>query len=258
MQKGLTALFWVVKLADPTSLNRVVTTLEEHFTLSANEIALAYQNSYESALNAIIAGLDKPSLLDSKVMEEFANQIGPNYLQPFLRARSSVQRHLAQQSFCADTIAKCNALIRYKASLFQVEQTSLNESDLAALVTDSGSLSITELVIEQLEALDKTRYYLDDPFCEFLRYNNLLGTGMLFFLHEQLRQEQRVAATLNALQLQGLWQDVRDIKHFLTQLMTRLDLSAQIKPRDELTSHNSNSLKLIREAVACVEAVANQ
>ena len=83
MQKGLTALFWVVKLADPTSLNRVVTTLEEHFTLSANEIALAYQNSYESALNAIIAGLDKPSLLDSKVMEEFASQIGPTIYNLF-------------------------------------------------------------------------------------------------------------------------------------------------------------------------------
>lgn len=152
----------------------------------------------------------------------------------------------------------CNALIRYKASLFQVEQTSLSESDLAALVTDTGSLSITELIIKQMKALDKTRYYLDEPFCEFLRYNNLLGTGMLFFLHEQLRQEPRVAATLNALQMQGLWQDVRYIKQFLTQLMTRLDLSAQIKPRDELTSHNSNSLKLIREAVACVEAVANQ
>ncbi len=227
MQKGLTALLKVVKLTDPTSINQAVTTLEEHFTLSANEIALAYQNSYESALKAIIAGLDKPSLLDSKVMTEFASQISPNYLQPFLRARLGVQPHLTQQSFCADTIAKCNALIHHKALLFQVEQTSLTESDLAALVTDSGSLSITELIIKQMKALDKTRYYLDEPFCEFLRYNNLLGTAMLFFLHEQLRQEPRVAATLNALQMQGLWQDIRDIKPFLTQLMTRLDLSAQ-------------------------------
>ncbi|OAD20876.1 hypothetical protein THIOM_003392, partial [Candidatus Thiomargarita nelsonii] len=70
----------------------------------------------------------------------------------------------------------------------------------------------------------------------------------LFFLHEQLRKEPRVESTLAALQRQGLWHDVHEIKETLKQLMTRLDLSSQIKARDELTYHNNDSLKIISEA----------
>ncbi len=87
----------------------------------------------------------------------------------------------------------------------------------------------------------------DDRFVAFLCYNDLLGTAILFFLHEQLRQETRVETTLAALQRQDLWQDVGLMKDSLNQLMTRLDLSPQMKARDELTYHNQDSLKQVSE-----------
>ncbi|OAD23826.1 hypothetical protein THIOM_000332, partial [Candidatus Thiomargarita nelsonii] len=169
MQKGLSALLKVIKMTDPAIISKTITTLEEHFTLSSYEIAGAYQKSYESALKAIIVGLDKPSFFDSKVTEEFAQQIVSNYLQPFAGA--------ALSQFCAETIAKCQALMKYK--LFQGDQSKLTEAELVSLITDTDSLSITELVIEQLRRHQGTRPYLnDDRLLAFFRYDDLLGTAI--------------------------------------------------------------------------------
>jgi len=248
MQKGLSALLNVVKFSDPSVISQAITSLEEHFTLSAYEIASAYQKSYTSALKAIIAGLDKPSVFDSKVSKEFAKQVVPKYLQPFAN-QYAILDNFALQQFCTDTITKCHALIPFNKQMFKGEQTKLTEPELAALITDTDSLSITALVLEQLRPL-KIPCLSDEPFVAFLRYNDLLGTAILFFLHEQLRQESRVESTLADLQRKGLWQDVDEIKGALTQLMTHLDLSPQIKARDELTYHNNDSLKRIGEATA--------
>ena len=245
MQKGLSALLNVIKLTDPAVISQAITTLGQHFTLSAYEIAGAYQKSYASALKAIIAGLDKPSIFDPKVKREFAKQIVPNYLQPFA-AQQAITDHIELQLFCTDSIAKCQALIPYNQQLFQGEATQLSESELAALITDTHSLSITTLILEQLRSLKVSSLY-DDRFVAFLCYNDLLGTAILFFLHEQLRQETRVETTLAALQRQDLWQDVGLMKDSLNQLMTRLDLSPQMKARDELTYHNQDSLKQVSE-----------
>ncbi len=92
MQKGLTALLKVVKLASQEGVLKAVNTLGEHFTLTTYEIAKAYQDSYEMAVEAICIGLGKPSLLAASVVKEFANQVAPNYLQPF------VQKDLVLQS----------------------------------------------------------------------------------------------------------------------------------------------------------------
>lgn len=248
MQKGLSALLNVVRLTDPVSINRAVNTIEQHFSFSAYEIAQAYQRSYESALTAISGGLSKQSLLDSKVMDEFANQIFTEFLLPFVSHYGMSEEAIEQ--FCNETRQKCQALIQCKGLLFQGEETLLSEADLASLVTDHGSLSITELVIDQLYFLEQTRPYLDEQFVAFLRYHDLLGSAILFFLHELLRQEPRVEVTLSALQRQGLWQDVRDLKKSLKEIMSRLALSEQVKPHDELTQHNSESLNLIKEAFA--------
>jgi len=240
MQKGLSALLKVIKMTDPAMISKTITTLEEHFTLSSYEIASAYQNSYESALQAIIIGLDKPSFFDSKITEEFAQKIRCNYLQPF-----AAQHGIALSQFGVETVAKCQALMKYK--LFQGEQSKLTEAELVNLITDTNSLSITELVIEQLRGRIGADLN-DEKLFAFFRYEDLLGTAILFFLHEQLRQEPRVESTLAALQRQSLWHDVNDIKGTLKQLMTHLDLSSQIKARDELTYHNNDSLKIINEA----------
>ncbi|MDM8562661.1 protein kinase [Candidatus Marithioploca araucensis] len=246
MQKGLSALLNVVKVTEPSAISQAITSLSQHFTLSAYEIAGAYQKSYTSALNAIIAGLDKPSVFNSKVSKEFAKQVVPKYLQPFA-VKYAILDHFALQQFCTDTITKCQTLIPFNKQVFKGEETKLTEPELAALITDTDSLSITALVLEELRPLEIPSL-CDEKFVAFLRYNDLLGTAILFFLHEQLRQESRVESTLAELQRKGLWQDVYEIKDSLSQLMAHLDLSPQIKARDELTYHNNESLKRIGEA----------
>ncbi len=241
MQKGLSALLKVIKFTDPASISQAVTTLEQHFTLSAYEIALAYQKSFQSGLNAIIAGLGKASIFEAKVIEEFASNIVPDYLQPFA-CEQGVQGYLPLQEFCSRTIAKCEVLIEHKTLLFQGEENQLTEADLAALMTETDVFSITALVLEQLQGIKAIPPdVLDEELVAFFRFNDLLGNAILFFLHEQLRSDSRVEATLAALQRQDLWQDVREIKASLRQLMRRFDLSKQIKVRDELTIHNRES-----------------
>lgn len=96
-------------------------------------------------------------------------------------------------------MTKCQTLAQYKELLFRGENTKLTEAELATLVTDTGSLSITNLVLEQLSRLALIRSQLDEKFVAFLSFNDLLGTAILFFLHEQLRREPRVETTLAAL-----------------------------------------------------------
>jgi serine/threonine protein kinase len=243
MQKGLTALLQVVKFTDPAALNQAATTLEQHFTLSTSEIAAAYQISYESALKAIIAGLGEASLLNAKVIKEFAEQVNSNYL-PAFAAKLNLQG-AALSAFCTETIKQCQTLSGSKDLLFSGDKGTLNQQELAALISDNEALSITELVLTELSHQQP----LDESLRAFLRYNDLLGSAILFFLEEELRKNKRFQATLSALQTQGLRQDNREIKDLLKQVMNQADLSPQIKPRDEFSHHNSESHRLIENAL---------
>jgi len=257
MQNGLATLLNVVKLSSYEGMNRAVTTLHEHFTLTSYEIAQAYQESYEHALQAIRLGLDKPSFFHASVLKEFAGQVQQDYWQPYLQEHSW-QAPFMWQQVNQEIRDQCHQLIQYKEVLFSGEQTPLNETELATLMTMSGSLSMTSLVVEQWRSLALIQTEDPPPWLDFLCYRDLLGTAMLFFLQEQLRQEPRVEKTLAVLQRQGLWQDVQMLKDSLQQLMTRLDLSAQIKPGDELTYHNQDSLQLVTQAKAQLQQLSHQ
>jgi serine/threonine protein kinase len=244
MQKGLTALLQVVKFTDPAALNQAATTLEQHFTLSTSEIAAAYQISYEFALKAIIAGLGEASLLNAKVIKEFAEQVESNYL-PAFAAKLNLQG-AALSAFCTETIKQCQTLSGSKDLVFSGDKGTLNQQELAALISDNEALSITELVLKELSHQQP----LDESLRAFLRYNDLLGSAILFFLEEELRKNERFQATLSALQTQCLRQDNSEIKELLKQVMNQADLSPQIKPRDEFSHHNSESRRLIENALA--------
>ena len=247
MQKGLTALLKVVEFTDPNNLNQAITALEQHFTLSADEIAQAFQKSYESTLNAIIIGLDKPSWLSAKVIDEFA-EIVTNTLPAFAAHANISDGELSL--FCANAKAKCQTLIPYQKQLFRANKTRVKKNEWAALLTDNKPLSLTEFMLTEWQQLEGTRPHLDKHYVAFLRYNDLLGKGLLFFLEEELRRNERFRVTLQELRSQGLWQDIRKIIKLLEKIMPNRDLSTPIQPRDELTHHTSDSLRLIREAVA--------
>jgi len=92
-------------------------------------------------------------------------------------------------------IEQLNKLIKHKDQLFEIKQF-----DLAALINYQGSLAITQSVLAELQSLTK----VDDTLAAFLNQDDLLGKAMLYFFHEIIRKDERVAKTQAALQREGL------------------------------------------------------
>ncbi|RKZ50564.1 MAG: hypothetical protein DRR08_30155 [Candidatus Parabeggiatoa sp. nov. 2] len=228
----------VVELAARAG-DKAVVILKNHFTLSSKEINDAIQNSYGYALTTIAAGLAAPEqklaflqkLRHSKLEREFSDKIAINYLQPFLNSSHFQQDSISSETgemsanFGANAIKNCQVLIPYKKQLFQdAAESALTEADLTAIISYKGPISITDLVLKQLEKVRPSEKCEDwDDFITFLRYKDLLGNAILFFFHEQLRQHPRVKETFAALQRAGLWVDVRDIKTAQQSLTATLE-----------------------------------
>jgi len=315
-------------LASVTNNKKAVDLLKEHFTFTAAEMAQHFQKGYAYALTAISSSLTTPEsqqgifkIFQSNINHELATRIEQDYLQPFAQQQGLMAPEL--KTFRQTAAEQCLKLAKRK-TIFQADNVPFSAAELARFVTSNGATSITDLILENIQA------DLDERVIALLRYNALLGNALLFFLHEQLRKEDRFNNTLAALQREGLLIDVREIKkivqaneaklnqalaakqfgevaqlgqalerlqhvesiaqtHYaqflefsqrfanwaqwlnvqleellnatgaikndtenilaiLQQLMTRADLSSQIKLRDELTQHNSASLALIKQA----------
>jgi formylglycine-generating enzyme required for sulfatase activity/tetratricopeptide (TPR) repeat protein len=228
----------VVELAARAG-DKAVMILKNHFTLSSQELNDAIQNSYGYALATIAAGLAAPEqklaflqkLSHSKLEREFSDKIETNYLQPFLNSAGFQQdsepskQGRRSADFRANAIKNCQVLIRYKKQLFQdAAEAALTEADLTAIISYQGPMSITDLVLKQLEKLSPSEKCHDwDDFVDFMRYQDLLGNAILFFFREQLRQHPRVKDTFAALQRAGLWVDVRDLKTAQQSLTATLE-----------------------------------
>ncbi|OAD23104.1 hypothetical protein THIOM_001069, partial [Candidatus Thiomargarita nelsonii] len=194
---------------------KAISAFQAHFDFSAFEIANAFQESYGYALDAIAAGLAKPnkqSLRHAKVKREFVVQIDQNYLQPFA-VQDGVQSE-ALPALRHQLIEQIKELTQ-QPPIFSGENRRLTESELATVINDKGSVTITDLILEQLPAIGKTLK-------AFLCYDDLLGKATLYFLHESFRKNPRAEKTVAALQREGILVDVRDIKTTQEQILTRL------------------------------------
>jgi hypothetical protein len=230
IEKGLYAALDspVIETLAQRAGDKAVSILKEHFTFTAYEIAKAYQDSYGYALAAITAGLSAPDnklafiqrITKSKLSREFSAQIDSHYLQPFATERgvqSDALPELRQQF-----IEQIKTLSK-QPPIFQADNARFTEAELAAFINYKGTLAITDLVLEQLRQVAPLAETLE----AFLRYDELLGNTVLFFFREIIRKDARVQTSLEALQREGLWADVRDIKtaqeEFITQIQQQLD-----------------------------------
>ncbi|MEN8221508.1 MAG: hypothetical protein ABFS56_35240 [Pseudomonadota bacterium] len=114
-----------------------------------------------------------------------------------------------------------------KPPIFSAENRHFTESELAALIKDDGAVAITDLILAQLQGLDKTLQ-------AFFRYNDLLGKATLFFFRELLHNDPRAKTTLETLQREHLLVKVDQIKTIQEQLITGLlqqldDQNAKVK-----------------------------
>ena len=248
LQIGLSSLLdspAVVELSARAG-DKAVAALKNHFTLSAQEITGAFQQSYVYALVAIAAGLSSPEqklkfwqkLTHSKLEREFYDQIELNYFQPFAETRPT---NFSLPNFRAEAIKTCKALAKHTQQLFQTT-SELTEADLTAIISYKGTFAITDLVLKQLQTqnpsvLEKPGLSLTDDFIAFFRYNELLGNAILFFFVEQLRQQPRVKDTYAALQRAGVWADVRDLK------TAQAKLTATVEQQQAAIEHQLDAQK---------------
>ena len=217
VQKTVSAVF-NSPLLQAFGMGDLYNVLNEYFVLSAQEITQAYQKSYAYALSAIAAGLASDEswrgfwnkITDSKVEREFSSQIVDLYLAPFAEAQGL--QGFALDEFRQQAIQDCQVLAAQKEMLFQIAQFQLTESELAALVNASEIATVSELVIAHLQSVAQTRELLSEPLAQFLAYHNLLGYALLFFLNEELRDNERFKATLDNLRQQGLLAEIQDLQ----------------------------------------------
>jgi hypothetical protein len=186
--------------------SKAVSIVRAHFQFTAEEMTQAYQNSYAYTLVSISIGLS-PKFMDklhAKVSREFANQIEQHYLKPFAKAYG-IDSEEELSAFCKQAADTLKEFANHKKQLFQIEE--ITDEDLSALVSYKDTLAITDLVLEQMRNLAQ----VDDRLADFLRYDGLLGDGVLFFFRELVRKDDRLAKTQTALQQEGLLLEMQNL-----------------------------------------------
>jgi serine/threonine protein kinase len=198
--------------ANPSSTDEAAYLLQENFTFTPKEIALIFQNSYRCAFIAIGSGLlplDKQrgwwqNVVNSSPPDEFLLCLEKLYLQPFAQQQGMTK--VVLHRFRQVAIEECQILAQL--ILFKSHHQRLTIKEIAGFISETGGMKITDLILEQISQQSE----LAQPLMMFLRYEELLGYSLLFFLHEQLSQEARFQQTLLALQREGLMLDVREAK----------------------------------------------
>ena len=205
----------------------VIDVLKSHFSFTPLEITQAYQKSYVQVLNSIRLGLRSSAwkkLLSDNVKREFANQIIKEYFKPFVQTQQFSNEELTL--FAIKLTKTCQLLIKYEKQLFKLQEKDL-ELGLIQLTNPHQSWEITELLISELLTITT----LEQDIVDFFRYKELLGHGLLYFFHEQLRKDERLQSTFLALQQEGLWIDIRNLQKAQQQLLQLINQQQlQVKP----------------------------
>jgi len=195
---------------------KAISTIKAHFTLSAQQISTAYQDSYGYALVAISVGVAAPEqslaqkIFNSKLSREFAEQIDRHYLQPFAKQHGLSSEDLP--AFRKKAAKSLKEFAKHKDKLFQIEQVT--DDDLIALISYRNTSAITDLVLEQMRRITP----VDDTLADFLRFDGQLGDGILFFFRELIRKDDRLEKTQAALQREGLCLSVQQLQESIEHL----------------------------------------
>ena len=204
------------------AINSAAATLHKHFTLSGQELGLAFQDSLGRGLAAIALGVAAPTdegarwwqetrkLLSAKLVREYAQALETTYLRPFMQQRGLGEQEIL--TFRAALASTCRQLADRRADI--LPNQSLSEEDFAAMAQGAAREDLSRMLLGRLTEIAP----LDPLVADFLAEQGLLGDALLYFLREKLRRDDRVQRTLSALQQQGVWADLRDTQASLAQL----------------------------------------
>jgi len=219
----------VVELASQAG-EKAFSIIKAHFTYSAAQITTAYQDGFGYALMAISVGVahDKlgfsQKIFNAKITREFAEKIEVHYLQPFVNQIGFQTPVLAD--FRQQSAKSLKRFAKHKDQIFQIDE--ITEDDLAALISYRDTFAITDLVLAQMQHIEP----VEDTLAAFLRYDGLLGDGVLFFFRELIRTDDRLEKTQAALQREGLYIEVRNLQMALKQAEDNLTQAIAQKSPD--------------------------
>jgi hypothetical protein len=134
-----------------------------------------------------------------------AAAIERDYLLPFAATRGISAPELA--SLRRRALDLCRVLGRQRARILPPED--LDNAALAALAENALKEDLSSLLLERSAAVLPD---LDEEVRALLTHRGLLGDALLWFLRERLRTDPQVCATLDALQREGIWSDLRALK----------------------------------------------
>jgi len=214
IRQGLATLFkstLIDVFSNPTSADEAVYRLQENFTFTPKEIFQIFQTSYRCSFIAIGGSLlpaDKQArwwamVFDSPAPNDFLQCLEQGYLQPFAQQQGMTTEDLHQ--FRQMAIEECQMLAQLM--LFKTNHQRLTTKELAGFIGETGGITISNLLLEQIAKQSA----LTQSLITFLKYEELLGHSLLFFLHQQLSQEPRFQQTLLALQHEGLMLNATEI-----------------------------------------------
>ncbi|MDM8566521.1 protein kinase [Candidatus Halobeggiatoa sp. HSG11] len=198
---------------------------KECFTIA--EIIQLFQNSYSYALITIGYSLASPenqknfwqSLFQADLEDKFAQCIKKDYLILFAKQQALSEKNLAKLRQIAMT--QCQQLTHL--TLFK--EDNISESELASFISKNKKHSITKLILELIQE----QYSLDNQIVNFFKFKELFGNIILFFLHEQLRRNERFNNTITTLQHKNLTVDIRNIKNIVKTTENELNKELAIK-----------------------------
>ena len=158
---------------------------------------------------------------------------------------NSIANSAGVQSF--SFVKQLTDLAKHKDELFKFD--SITDADLAALFNDHSTVALTDLLLEQIQPIAK----VDDELAKFLRHDDLLGKAVLFFLREKFRTDDRFEKTVATLQRETILFNQQRMMAW----MERLQLSSQIKVRDEFTHHDTATQQRIQKSVNHLKYLRN-
>jgi len=223
---------------------KVARILREHFTLTAFQLAETYQTSYLNTLEAIRRGC-APRWMDwrSQVEKEFSNQVRLYYFVEFANEKAWTDAEITQ--FKQRIAVECDKLLKCKAVIFESDGQLFDEKTLAGLLTTEKLSNLTDLVFERLQVLKIT---ISPEVANFLRYRELLGKGIEFFV----RNDREITHRLHALQAAGLWDTMQEVKQIVESLQ-QVGIRPRIEAEDEFKTYDSESIKRVGQAVVLLK-----
>ncbi len=182
----------------------LLSQLGDHFSLSATDLAQAYQDAFRLGMSAISLGIapaewggrpdSRDRMLTSTVPRDFASNLDVRLFAPFAQARGLGEDD--KQRLRQSVARHCRSAARRVPEILPVSEFPVGPQALALLSRDTREGDLCGYLVEQI---GQAGLVLPSNVIAVLRHEGLLGDAILFFLRDRLRGDARVRMTRDLL-----------------------------------------------------------